>query len=127
MNDTMLIDHTGELFEVKGPLGRGLMVKSTGVHVVFAAGTGVLCFVDLVSQLALAIMELDTIVMQGETLLDLKDFKLVFYCSFKDRSDAMALELLYALSDFCMQQDTKINFELYVRLSKEGINTQKWD
>jgi hypothetical protein len=123
----MLIDHTGELFEVKGPLGRGLMVKSTGVHVVFAAGTGVLCFVDLVAQLALAIMELDTIVMQGETLLDLNDFKLVFYCSFKDRSDAMALELLYALSDFCMQLDTKINFELYVRLSKEGINTQKWD
>jgi hypothetical protein len=49
------------------------------------------------------------------------------YVSFKDRGDAIALELLYALSDFCMQMEEKVNFELYVRLSKEGINTQKWD
>lgn len=48
-------------------------------------------------------MELDTVVLQGEDCLDLNDFKLVMYVSFKDRSDAIALELLYALSDFCMQ------------------------
>jgi len=103
------------------------MVKPKGVHIVFAAGTGVLCFVDLVAQLALAIMELDTAINQGDTFLDLNDFKLVMYVSFKDRGDAIALELLYALSDFCMQLDEKINFELYVRLSAEGINNQKWD
>jgi NAD(P)H-flavin reductase len=61
--DTALINHSGERFEVKGPLGRGLMVKPKGVHIVFAAGTGVLCFVDLVAQLALAIMDLDTAIL----------------------------------------------------------------
>lgn len=33
-------------------MGQGLKPKSTGVHVVFAAGTGVLCFVDLVAAIA---------------------------------------------------------------------------
>lgn len=32
-------------------MGHGLRVKPTGVHVAFAAGTGALCFVDLVAWL----------------------------------------------------------------------------
>ena len=36
-------------FEVMGPMGFGLRPKTKGVHVAFAAGTGVLCFVDLVA------------------------------------------------------------------------------
>ena len=36
-------------FEIKGPIGKGLEVSRTGVHIAFAAGTGVLCFVDLVA------------------------------------------------------------------------------
>ena len=39
------------LYEVKGPMGKGLMVRQTGVHIAFAAGTGILCFVDLVGHL----------------------------------------------------------------------------
>ena len=39
-------------FEVKGPMGLGLLPKDSGHHMVFAAGTGVLCFVDLVAELA---------------------------------------------------------------------------
>lgn len=98
------------------------------MHIVFAAGTGVLCFVDLVAQLALALMELDTAVNQGEDMIDLNGFKLVMYVSFTGREDAIALELLYALSDFCMQlEEQYCNFELFVRLKKEGINPQKWD
>ena len=42
---------TGQEFEVKGPMGHGLCPKTTGLHVAFAAGTGVLCFVDLVAWL----------------------------------------------------------------------------
>ena len=38
-------------FEVKGPMGFGLQTKAKGHHLVFAAGTGVLCFVDLVAEL----------------------------------------------------------------------------
>ena len=39
------------LYEVKGPMGKGLLVQKTGVHIAFAAGTGILCFVDLVGHL----------------------------------------------------------------------------
>ena len=39
------------LYEVKGPMGKGLLVQQTGVHIAFAAGTGILCFVDLVGHL----------------------------------------------------------------------------
>lgn len=46
--------HENLRYSVKGPMGKGLMVKTTGVHVAFAAGTGVLVFVDLVMMLALA-------------------------------------------------------------------------
>lgn len=35
---------------MSGPYGKGLMVESTGVHIAFAAGTGVLTFMDLVSE-----------------------------------------------------------------------------
>ena len=39
-------------FEVKGPLGHGLRPMAQGHHIAFAAGTGVLCFVDLVAEIA---------------------------------------------------------------------------
>ena len=32
-------------------MGHGLKTKSGGIHVAFAAGTGVLCFVDLVASM----------------------------------------------------------------------------
>ena len=40
-------------FYIKGPMGRGLQMKPDGQHVAFCAGTGVLVFLDLVSQLLL--------------------------------------------------------------------------
>lgn len=59
-------------YEVKGPMGKGLMVKQTGVHVAFAAGTGVLVFVDLVMQLALVNMQLaHHVIHDPDQLLDL--------------------------------------------------------
>jgi NAD(P)H-flavin reductase len=36
-------------FKVKGPLGTGLIVQPTGEYIVFAAGTGILCYIDLVA------------------------------------------------------------------------------
>ena len=36
-------------FKVTGPLGLNLGVKRSGLHVAFAAGTGILPFVDLVA------------------------------------------------------------------------------
>jgi hypothetical protein len=42
-----------ENFNIKGLFGKGLVIRPTGVHVVFAAGTGVLVFLDLVSRIIL--------------------------------------------------------------------------
>lgn len=44
----------GSTFLVQGPLGKRLDVAPTGIYFCFAAGTGVLPFMDLVAQLALA-------------------------------------------------------------------------
>jgi NAD(P)H-flavin reductase len=35
-------------YEVKGPMGKSLNVASSGLHIAFAGGTGVLPFIDLV-------------------------------------------------------------------------------
>ena len=47
---TMIFNATNR-FEIKGPIGLGLNPKPKGHHMVFAAGTGVLCFIDLVAEL----------------------------------------------------------------------------
>jgi NAD(P)H-flavin reductase len=41
-------------FEIKGPFGKGLNIRKgvNGVHIAFAAGTGILPFMDLVAYLA---------------------------------------------------------------------------
>ena len=40
-----------EMFNIKGPMGRGLEITKSGLHVAFCAGTGVLVFLDLVAHL----------------------------------------------------------------------------
>ena len=40
-----------DVFQVKGPMGKGLGIQRSGVHIAFTAGTGVLVFVDLVAHL----------------------------------------------------------------------------
>lgn len=44
-----------DFYEIKGPMGKGLglTAESKGKHIAFAAGTGVLVFVDLVARIAL--------------------------------------------------------------------------
>lgn len=39
------------MYQIKGPMGKGLEIKPAGTHVAFAAGTGVLVFLDLVAHL----------------------------------------------------------------------------
>ena len=40
-----------DVFNIKGPMGKGLCIESSGVHVAFCAGTGVLVFLDLIAHL----------------------------------------------------------------------------
>ena len=46
-----LNQNNDSFYEIKGPMGHGLRPKPKGLHIAFAAGTGVLCFVDFVASL----------------------------------------------------------------------------
>ena len=132
-------------FEVKGPLGKGLRVQPTGVHIAFAAGTGVLCFVDLVAALIQSTLDINLPNAKsgkGAERLQVAEteqtqetarfsclegnFKLFLYVSFPNRADSVALELFEALAEYCNRNGRK-NFDLYVRLSEEGKNPERWN
>lgn len=68
-----------DTFKIKGPMGRGLMIKPHGVHVAFTAGTGALVFLDLVARIILS----NTRSLPKDKIFS-DDFKFHFYCSFKD-------------------------------------------
>ena len=97
-------------------------MQRTGIHIAFAAGTGVLCFVDLVGHLIQANLGL----IDSPYMIDLDHFKFIFYVSFASEADSIALELLEAFEQFC-QRNGKLNFDLYVRLAKEEKNSRRWD
>ena len=46
----------GQIFDLQGPMGKGLGLSPTSVgnHVAFAAGTGILVYIDLVLRLLLS-------------------------------------------------------------------------
>jgi hypothetical protein len=81
-----LVKHECELFLVKGPMGKGLGVQNAGVHVAFAAGTGVLVFLDLITRIILH--------NTGVRLSEFSDeFKFVFYISHRNLSETMGMDL----------------------------------
>jgi hypothetical protein len=58
-------------------MGKGLSAKNNGTHLAFAAGTGVLVFIDLVAHLIRKVTEN----LEEESPLD-ENFKLVLFASF---------------------------------------------
>jgi len=72
-----------ETYFIKGPMGRGLHMQQTGLHVAFCAGTGALVFLDLVAHLLI----LNTFKADGKPLPEEMNFyqpgfKLHLYVSF---------------------------------------------
>jgi len=39
-------------------MGKGLAPATTGIHIAFCAGTGALCFVDMMAHIALSVLGL---------------------------------------------------------------------
>ena len=107
-------------------MGKSLQVEKDGVHMAFAGGTGILCFIDLVAHLIFKNLGLNE--RMGIKANDCvgNGFKLKLFVSFQSRKDAIGLELLEKFHDFCKAQGHK-NFELYVRLSQEKLNPARWD
>mmetsp|Transcript_22999 Transcript_22999/g.28540 ORF Transcript_22999/g.28540 Transcript_22999/m.28540 type:complete len:275 (-) Transcript_22999:119-943(-) len=105
-------------YYIKGPMGKGLQLQSTGVHVAFCAGTGALVFLDLVASLLIK----NCFDKDGRKLpkgIDFfeQGFQFHFYCSFRDRETAIGLELIEALQKVCEHLNLT-NFKATVRLSK---------
>jgi|688.fasta_scaffold173447_4 hypothetical protein len=118
---------TGELeFEVKGPMGKGLQVEKTGVHVAFAAGTGVLTFMDLVAHIAATNLKLNEKLGVNPNDCIGDGFKLVLHVAYKEKTDALGLEMMQRLREFC-ENNKFNNFELFVKITKEEINPARWD
>jgi len=53
-------------------------------------------------------------------------FQFHLYVSYPRRSDAVALELFEALDAYCKRKSMP-NFSLFLRLSQEKVNPQRWD
>ena len=102
--------------------GLGLNTNSQGVHLAFAAGTGVLVFVDIVARMLMGNMG---IIPESECFH--KDFKFHFYASFMSREESVALALLEALEKVQKKKGLE-QYKLILRLSK-GAPTKppRWD
>ncbi len=110
-------------------------MRQSGVHIAFAAGTGALCFVDLVAHLIHSAAELrdynrssvNNDKMLAESCdVNMDSIQFHLYVSFPRRSEAVALELFEALDEYCKRHG-KDHFSLHLRLSQEKINPGRWD
>lgn len=109
-------------------MGKSLNVHPDGKHIAFAAGTGILPFMDLVAQIAYHNLGIEQLMGGKEDRLS-DHFRLKLYVSFQSRKDALGLELLETLHDFC-KQIGRDNFDLQVRISSESsekIKARRWD
>lgn len=106
-------------------MGKGLAPAISGVHLAFAAGTGNLCFVDMMAHVALCVLGLTGKEDSVQGCIDPKKFELHLYASFPSKREAVAYELCEALHNYCARNDLK-TFTLHPRLSKEKINPERW-
>jgi hypothetical protein len=107
-------------------MGKGLAPAQNGVHLAFAAGTGTLCFVDLMAHVAISVLGLAGKEEIQNGCIDPQTFQLHLYVSFPSKAEAIAYELCEALHNYCQRNDLK-TFTLHPRLSKEKINPARWD
>jgi len=92
-------------------MGCGLEIQPQGTHVAFAAGTGVLVFIDLVAHLILKLVDSNfsgALNESGEDeaeQLDLENFRFKLFASFSDEEEAIALDLINALKKLTEKLD----------------------
>ena len=98
----------------------------TGVHVAFAAGTGVLTFMDLVAHIAATNLNLNEKLKVDPNDCIGDGFKLVLHVAYQQKIDAIGLEMMERLRKFCQDYNFN-NFVLFVKITKEGINPARWD
>lgn len=121
-----------EMFNIKGPMGRGLEMKYSGKHFAFAAGTGALVFLDLVANLLLRNIykAKDVKEMANQPFTKLADdFEFHFYVAFQDADNSIGLDLCETLERLNEKLHFE-NFKLVIRLSEDIYVKKKpprWD
>lgn len=110
---------------MKGPMGKGLAPATTGIHLAFAAGTGNLCFVDMMAHVALAVLGLHSKEDHTFGVIDITQFQMHLFASFPSKAEAVAYDLCEALNNYCTRNNLK-TFTLHPRLSKEKVNPARW-
>ena len=110
-----------DTYMIKGPMGKGLGLNedSVGNHFAFAAGTGILVFIDLVAKFALTQLDL----IPEKDRLHHK-FRFFLFASFQCEEEGIALELL-KLVDRQAQMNQSENFTLKLRFSDK--KSPRWD
>lgn len=101
-------------------MGKGLQIESQGTHVAFAAGTGVLVFVDLVAHLIISLLakyEGHDLLEHAINKVDIDNFKLILYTSFSDEQEAICLPLIEGLKALCAKHQLEDLFEHVSRIS----------
>ena len=107
-------------FYIKGPMGKGLQLEPTGVHVAFCAGTGALVFIDLVAALLMKHCMADKKTPDGLNFFE-TGFVLHLYCSFQDEETAIGLDLIRMLE----KVTNGVGFKATIRLSNPGEGKPK--
>jgi NAD(P)H-flavin reductase len=100
-------------FVIKGPMGKGCNLETSGTYVAFAAGTGALVYLDLVARLIL--QNSGNLPSDCERFSD--DFFFHYFVSFVNRDEAIGLDLCEALVELNKRKGIN-NFSLTVRLSE---------
>ena len=120
-----------DVFQIKGPMGKGLCMEDSGVHVAFCAGTGVLVFLDLLSHLLIRAyykhyVDPSKVPQEMKQLTD--DFKFLFYVSMPSMDSEIGLNVCEALQKVSNKLGEN-NFKLTVRISKrwDGFRGDVWD
>ena len=104
-------------YNISGPMGLGLGVQREGLHVAFAAGTGVLAFVDLVS---LIVRQQWCNEIRGEERIG-DSFKLVMFNRARD-TEQVAADLLDLAGEKCDK------FEYNLQKTQAGVaGPAHWD
>lgn len=105
--------------EIEGPLGRGLQPDLNGTNIAFSGGTGCLTFIQLVAAISKSVLGAQDGPEFGP------NFKLILYLSFQSRAESICIELCEKLQQIC-EKKANLKFEVKIRLSKEGVNAERW-
>lgn len=82
-------------------MGIGLGIENHGTHVAFAAGTGVLPFIDLVAHILLQLVDKEYVLKEAgykstseDITIDIDNFNFKLYISYSNEEEAICLNLI---------------------------------